>query len=74
MKCYFFVCVIIDSILYFCQSLTAVGLKSSSLVDVSFVGCRGMTELHLVCPNLENVQLDGCGHLETASFSRVSID
>lgn len=54
------------------QSLTMVGLRSSSLVSLSLVGCRAMTVLELSCPNLKNVNLDGCDHLERASFCPVS--
>ncbi|XP_039124924.1 F-box/LRR-repeat protein 15 isoform X1 [Dioscorea cayenensis subsp. rotundata] len=56
-----------------CESLTMVGLRSSSLVSLSLVGCRAMTVLELSCPNLKNVNLDGCDHLERASFCPVGL-
>ncbi|XP_020256791.1 F-box/LRR-repeat protein 15-like isoform X2 [Asparagus officinalis] len=57
-----------------CESLTAVGLTSSSLVNLSLVGCRAMTVLDLSCPNLLTVNLDGCDHLERASFCPVGLE
>jgi hypothetical protein len=45
---------------------------SASLVSLSLVGCRAITALELTCPYLEEVCLDGCDHLERASFCRVS--
>lgn len=56
----------------FQQSLTVVGLSSTSLVSLSLVGCRAMTVLDLSCPNLLTVNLDGCDHLEKTSFCPVS--
>lgn len=56
----------------FVQSLTAVGFRSTSLVSLSLAGCRAVTSLELICPYLENVSLDGCDHLERASFCPVS--
>ncbi|KAJ0988468.1 hypothetical protein J5N97_006824 [Dioscorea zingiberensis] len=56
-----------------CESLTMVGLRSSSLVSLSLVGCRAMTVLELSCPNLQKVNLDGCDHLERASFCPVGL-
>ena len=56
----------------FVQCLTAVGFRSTSLVSLSLVGCRAITSLELVCPYLEQVHLDGCDHLERASFRPVS--
>lgn len=55
-----------------CQSLTAVSFRSTSLVSLSLGGCRAITSLELTCPYLEHVSLDGCDHLERASFSPVS--
>ncbi|KAF2285042.1 hypothetical protein GH714_037530 [Hevea brasiliensis] len=52
-------------------SLTAVQFCSTSLVSLSLVGCRAITALELMCPCLEKVCLDGCDHLERASFSLV---
>ncbi|KAL9228135.1 hypothetical protein vseg_003747 [Gypsophila vaccaria] len=43
-------------------------LHSTSLINLSLVGCRGITCLNLTCPYLEQVRLDGCDHLERASF------
>lgn len=45
---------------------------STSLVSLSLVGCRAITALELKCPSLEKVSLDGCDHLESASFVPVS--
>lgn len=45
---------------------------STSLVSLSLGGCRAVTSLHLNCPYLEYVSLDGCDHLERARFSTVS--
>lgn len=45
---------------------------SASLVSLSLVGCRAITALELTCPYLEQVCLDGCDHLEQASFCPVS--
>jgi hypothetical protein len=45
---------------------------SASLVSLSLVGCRAITALELTCPYLEEVCLDGCDHLERASFCPVS--
>ncbi|OVA06837.1 F-box domain [Macleaya cordata] len=56
-----------------CESLTAVGFSSTSLVSLSLVGCRAMTALQLKCPYLEQVHLDGCDHLERASFCPVGL-
>ncbi|KAG9458077.1 hypothetical protein H6P81_002585 [Aristolochia fimbriata] len=56
-----------------CESLTMVGFNSTTLIDLSLVGCRAMTSLHLACPNLQQVKLDGCDHLEKASFSPVGL-
>ena len=47
-------------------------LSSSSLASLSLVSCRAMTALDLSCPNLLTVNLDGCDHLEKASFCPVS--
>jgi hypothetical protein len=55
------------------QSLSIVELNSSSLASLSLAGCRSMTFLRLSCPNLQNVNLDGCDHLEEASFCPVSL-
>lgn len=55
-----------------CQSLTAVSFRSTSLVSLSLGGCRAITSLDLSCPYLERVSLDGCDHLERATFSSVS--
>lgn len=49
-----------------------MGFVSTSLVSLSLVGCRAISTLELSCPNLEKVNLDGCDHLERASFSPVS--
>lgn len=43
------------------------------MVNLSLAGCRSMTLLKLSCPNLQNVNLDGCDHLERASFCPVSV-
>ncbi|KAL5995317.1 hypothetical protein ACLOJK_025375 [Asimina triloba] len=51
-----------------CDSLTMVGFRSTSLVSLSLIGCRAMTSLELACPNLDQVRLDGCDHLERAFF------
>ncbi|MCL7033267.1 hypothetical protein MKW94_010275 [Papaver nudicaule] len=56
-----------------CESLMAVKFSSTSLVTLSFVGCRAMTSLQLECPYLEQVHLDGCDHLERASFCPVGL-
>ncbi|GLT85604.1 hypothetical protein SLE2022_037910 [Rubroshorea leprosula] len=56
-----------------CESLTAVRFCSTSLVNLSLVGCRAITALELACPHLEKVCLDGCDHLERASFSPVAL-
>ncbi|XP_038699371.1 F-box/LRR-repeat protein 15 [Tripterygium wilfordii] len=56
-----------------CESLTAVLFHSTSLVSLSLVGCRGITDLELACPSLEQVCLDGCDHLERASFCPVAL-
>ena len=48
-------------------------LNSSSLVSLSLAGCRSMTFLRLSCPNLQNVNLDGCDHLQSAAFCPVSL-
>lgn len=56
-----------------CESLTAVGFCSTSLVNLSLVGCRALTALNLKCPYLEQVSLDGCDHLERASFGPVGL-
>lgn len=45
---------------------------STSLVSLSLVGCRAITALELKCPILEKVCLDGCDHIESASFVPVS--
>jgi hypothetical protein len=55
------------------QSLSTVELNSSSLASLSLAGCRAMTFLRLSCLNLQNVNLDGCDHLEEASFCPVSL-
>lgn len=55
------------------QSLTAVHFCSSSLVSLSLAGCRAVTFLELKCPYLEKVSLDGCDHLERASFCPVMV-
>ena len=55
------------------QSLSIVELNSSSLVSLSLAGCRSMTFLRLSCPNLQNVNLDGCDHLQSAAFCPVSL-
>ena len=54
------------------QRLTTVSFRSTSLVSLSLGGCRAITSLELKCPYLEHVSLDGCDHLERASFSPVS--
>lgn len=54
------------------QSLTAVGFSCTKLNALSLAGCRGLTSLELRCPYLEQVSLDGCDHLERASFCPVS--
>ncbi|GMI94966.1 SLOW MOTION [Hibiscus trionum] len=51
-----------------CESLTAVQLSSTSLDNLSLVGCRAITTLDLACPCLQKICLDGCDHLERASF------
>ncbi|KAL5698344.1 F-box/LRR-repeat protein 15 [Ranunculus cassubicifolius] len=56
-----------------CESLTAVRLRSTSLVSLSLVSCRSMVALDLVCPNLQQVLLDGCDHLERALFCPVGL-
>ncbi|KAF6156289.1 hypothetical protein GIB67_008059 [Kingdonia uniflora] len=56
-----------------CESLTAVELRSTSLVSVSLVGCRAMIALELACPYLEEVHLNGCDHLERAFFCPVGL-
>ncbi|KAK9683909.1 hypothetical protein RND81_10G174200 [Saponaria officinalis] len=56
-----------------CESLTHMRLHSTSLIDLSLVGCRGITSLNLTCPYLEQVRLDGCDHLEKASFLPVGL-
>ncbi|KNA12798.1 hypothetical protein SOVF_122690 [Spinacia oleracea] len=56
-----------------CESLTAVGLQSTSLVSLSLAGCRAIITLDLKCPYLEQVRLDGCDHLEIASFLPVGM-
>lgn len=66
-------CIIIsDFIIVLSQSLTTVSFQSTSLVSLSLGGCRAITSLELKCPYLEYVSLDGCDHLEKASFSPVS--
>ncbi|ONK65363.1 uncharacterized protein A4U43_C07F36340 [Asparagus officinalis] len=57
-----------------CERLTAVGLRNSSLVSLSLVGCHAMTVLDLSCPGLLTVNLDGCDHLEKASFCPVGLE
>jgi hypothetical protein len=52
--------------------LTSVRFISTSLISLSLGGCRAITTLELTCPNLEKVILDGCDHLENASFCPVS--
>lgn len=47
-------------------------LCSTSLVNLSLIGCRAVTALELKCPNLDQVCLDGCDHLERAAFCPVS--
>jgi len=54
------------------KSLTSVRFISTSLVSLSLGGCRAVTTLELTCPYLEKVILDGCDHLENASFCPVS--
>lgn len=49
-----------------------MSFHSTSLVSLSLGGCRAITSLELRCPYLEHVSLDGCDHLERASFSPVS--
>ncbi|CAN6478332.1 unnamed protein product [Victoria cruziana] len=56
-----------------CESLTKIALRSTSLVSLSLVGCRGMKSLDLCCPDLQHVFLDGCDHLEDASFFPVGL-
>ncbi|XP_028777348.1 F-box/LRR-repeat protein 15 isoform X2 [Neltuma alba] len=56
-----------------CESLTSVRFASTSLVNLSLVGCRAISTLELSCPKLEKVNLDGCDHLERASFSPVGL-
>lgn len=46
---------------------------STSLVSLSLVGCRAITALELKCPILEKVCLDGCDHIESASFVPVAL-
>ncbi|OAY80788.1 F-box/LRR-repeat protein 15 [Ananas comosus] len=57
-----------------CESLTMVGLSSSSLISLSLAGCRAMNLLELSCPNLQSVNLDGCDHLERAVFCPVGLE
>lgn len=54
------------------QSLMTVRFCSTSLVSLSLSECRGITTLDLTCPNLQQVCLDGCDHLEKAHFCPVS--
>ncbi|KAE8658036.1 F-box/LRR-repeat protein 15 [Hibiscus syriacus] len=56
-----------------CESLTALQFSSTSLVNLSLVGCRAITTLDLACPCLEKICLDGCDHLERASFCPVAL-
>ncbi|CAA3027282.1 F-box LRR-repeat 15 [Olea europaea subsp. europaea] len=56
-----------------CESLTAVSFCSTSLVNLSFGGCRAITSVELRCPYLKHVSLDGCDHLERASFYPVGL-
>ncbi|GKD80427.1 F-box family protein, partial [Tanacetum coccineum] len=53
--------------------LTAVGFNSNSLTSLSLAGCRAITSLELTCPYLEQVSLDGCDHLENATFCPVGL-
>ncbi|PPS05670.1 hypothetical protein GOBAR_AA14976 [Gossypium barbadense] len=54
-------------------SLTALQFSSTSLVSLSLVGCRDISTLDLACPCLERIFLDGCDHLERASFCPVAL-
>lgn len=45
---------------------------STSLVSLSLAGCREIITLKLSCPYLEQLCLDGCDHLERASFGPVN--
>lgn len=56
------------SFAYILQSLTVVSFRSTTLVNLSLAGCRAISSLELNCPFLELVSLDGCDHLERASF------
>ncbi|KAE8735266.1 F-box/LRR-repeat protein 15 [Hibiscus syriacus] len=56
-----------------CEILTALQFSSTSLVNLSLVGCRAITTLDLACPCLEKICLDGCDHLERASFCPVAL-
>ncbi|KAI3839756.1 hypothetical protein MKW98_010061, partial [Papaver atlanticum] len=38
-----------------------------------FFGCRGMASLEIKCPYLEQVHLDGCDHIDRASFCLVGL-
>ena len=50
-----------------------MNLNSTSLHTLSLTGCLGLTNLQLACPSLQKVCLDGCDHLERASFSPLSV-
>lgn len=67
---YFNGCVFVA--IFYLQSLTLVRFNSSSLANLSLVGCRTVTILELSCPSLQRVNLAGCDHLESASFCPVS--
>ncbi|CAO2817985.1 unnamed protein product [Amaranthus hypochondriacus] len=56
-----------------CKNLTAVELRSTSLVSLSLAGCCAITTLNLGCPVLDQVCLDGCDDLERASFLPVGM-
>ncbi|RYQ85246.1 hypothetical protein Ahy_B10g104750 isoform B [Arachis hypogaea] len=55
------------------SNLTSIRFISTSLVSLSLGGCRAITNLELSCPKLEKVILDGCNHLERASFCPVGL-
>lgn len=57
--------------LFVSQSLITARFCSTSLVSLSLAGCRAVTILELTCPSLQQVCLDGCDHLERASFCPV---
>ncbi|KAH9619086.1 hypothetical protein KSS87_017375 [Heliosperma pusillum] len=59
------------------KSARQVYTKMSKVDSVDFLlhltGCRAITSLNLTCPYLEQVRLDGCDHLERASFLPVGL-